>query len=114
MAREESLIRILAANAKLQLHMAVILEAKGTELAKSRNWLCAHIRPDGYPDHDQQLKEPLKIHEQIVEVLDGIVKVENGLAKNLEILIGPEEEQESFGSGGLLFNNIFGSDGDIR
>jgi hypothetical protein len=118
MSREASLLRILAANANIQKHVSIMLEAKANELAKSRSWACCHLKPHTYEDHVKQLKEPLKLHEQIVEVLDGLTKVENGLGRHLGLLIGSHEDASEFegmgGTGGFNMGGMFDLGGDLK
>ena len=113
MSREESFLRILGASAQIQFHLSVILEAKAKELEKSRNWACAHLLSHTYETHKTQLEEPLKLHEQLVEVLDGITKVENGMAKSLGLVLG-DDGSDSMGSGGFSLDGLFDKDGDIK
>lgn len=109
MSREKSYTRIIAANASMQEHIAVILEAKARELEKTRNWACNHLLPLTYEDHKSLLEEPLKLHEQMVEVIDGITKVENGLAKNLGIVLEEDDDSTDMLGGGFSMGGLFGS-----
>lgn len=102
MSRERSMARILTANVKLQKYMADILEANAEELAKARNWLCDHTQPRDFPDHLVQLKEPIRVHQQIVHVLNGIARIEHGLARNMGIVFGPEDDSGEYTVGGML------------
>lgn len=112
MSKEQSYLRIIAANASIQKHIAVILEAKAKELEKSRIWTCSHLHPQQYEDHKDLLEEPLKVHEQMIEIIEGITKVENGLAKNLSILLEEEEDNEGMFGGGFDLNRMFDGSGD--
>ena len=112
MSREKSLQRILAAGAQIQLHLSYILAAKALEIAKSRNWTCSHLMPHTYENHKKQTVESLKFHEQLVELLDGITKVENGLAKNLGIVLG-EDGTDAMGGGGFSLDGLFDKDGGV-
>jgi len=102
MNREGSMIKILTANSRLQKHMSIILEAKTKEIEKARNWLYNHVHENGYPDEIHQLRDPLKLHQYIVGVIDGITKVENGLAKNMGILLNSGAEAVGEELNGLL------------
>lgn len=106
MNREEAYLTILDAVAKMQFHVAAMLESKAVEAEKVRNWLCLHIRDGAFAQYDEQLKQTLDIHEQMVEVIDGITKMESGLARNIEIVLNRSEGD----SGGGGFGDFFGSD----
>ncbi len=115
MSREHSFLRILAANAKIQMHVSYILESKAKELEKSRNWTCRHMLDTAFGDHDSQLKESLKVHEQLIEVIDGITKVENGLARNLKLLVGQDESGGGLdGDSGIGLGGMFDFGGDMK
>jgi hypothetical protein len=109
-SKEQSLTRILAAGAQIQMHLSYILAAKALEIGKTRNWACGHLLTETYENHKKQTQEPLKFHEQLVELLDGITKVENGLAKNLGIVLG-ETDADAMGGGGFSLDGLFDKDG---
>ena len=110
MNRNEAFVDIVAAMSNIQGHIAFILEAQALEAEKSRNWFCEYIHADAYTDHKLQLKQALKVHSQLIEVIDGIVKVENGISRNLKILLNKNEDSTSDASS--LFGNLLNSDED--
>ncbi|WP_136608387.1 restriction endonuclease subunit S [Paenibacillus dokdonensis] len=104
MSREQAFLHMLDAASKIQWNIAMILEAKAVEAEKVRNWALNHLTADAFQTHDNQLNEPLQIHGQIVELLEGLTKLENGLCSNLKAVLVQEEnglgdEDGMFGSG---------------
>ncbi len=90
MSREEAYHLTLDAIAKMQWNVAMILEAKATEAEKVRNWLCTHITNDTYNVDNEQLSTCLQLHEQNIEVIDGLTKLCNGLSRNMKIILSPD------------------------
>lgn len=92
---------MLESTAKMQHNISIILEAKAVEAEKSRRWLNNHIHAANFEeDHEAQVKLSLEFHEQVVEALSGLTKLEMGLARNLRIVLGQEaNEQPAFGGG---------------
>ncbi|WP_188541609.1 restriction endonuclease subunit S [Paenibacillus segetis] len=109
MSREQAYLNMLGAAAQIQWNVAMILEAKAVEAEKVRNWILNHVHEDCYEDHEKQLTNPLEIHEQLVEVLEGLTKLQNGLCSNLKTLLPSEEES----SGGGAMGGLFGGDLDL-
>lgn len=107
MSREQSYLNILGACTLMQRHIAIILDAKASEAEKTRNWLCRHVLASSYHEDKSQLTESNKFHEQIVEMIEGITKVESGLAAHLKIFFS--EEEVSSGLDGLT--DFFGDSG---
>lgn len=104
MNREDSLLSMLDAAAKIQFQVADILESKALESEKSRAWICGHIRNSSFALYADQLKKSLEMHDQLIEVIDGLTKMENGLSKNLGIILNRnDDKQEGFGGLGDLF-----------
>jgi hypothetical protein len=104
--RNDSYIQMLEASAKIQYNIAGILEAKAYEADKAKNWICSNLHPSRYKSPDDLHKQTLEIHDTIVEVIDGITKMEQGLARNLKIVLGGGEN-DSEG-----YNDMFEDDGD--
>jgi len=98
MSKEQSYIRILTANATIQHHIASILEAKAKELDKAAVWTRLHTHKSMYHEHDHQYKDGVRIHEKMIEVIEGITKVETGLARHLKIALNSEGESEASSS----------------
>lgn len=99
---------ILNAASKIQWNVAMMLEAKAVEAEKVRNWTLNHLHPRCYDDHEKQLSGPLKVHGQIIEVIEGITKLQTSLCSNLKVVL-PQEESSSEDSGGM--GGFFGEDG---
>ncbi|MDR0267006.1 restriction endonuclease subunit S [Paenibacillus sp.] len=104
MSREQAFLHMLDAASKIQWNIAMILEAKAVEAEKVRNWTINHLTVNAFQTHDEQLKEPLQIHEQIIELLEGLTKLENGLCSNLKAILVQEEsglsdDDSMFGTG---------------
>lgn len=112
MSREKAYLQMLESTATLQWNIAMILEAKAVEAEKVKQWTQHHIHAKAFDNHEEQLKESLSIHEQIVELVEGLTKLENGLYSNLKAVLGSGEEEgsgEGFGGTGDGFG--FGEDG---
>lgn len=103
MDRTEIYLGILESTAKMQHNISVILEAKAVETEKSRIWLAHHVNPGYFEhDHESQVKLSLEIHEQMVEMLGGLTKMEWGLARNLKILLNQDQQESTGGFGGFF------------
>lgn len=109
MEREEAYLLMLDATAKIQAHIADILEAKALEAEKSRAWICGHIHKEVVADHAEKLKKSLEFHEQLIEVMEGLTKMENGLSQNLSVLLNRTGDHGEGGIGGL--GDMFGLGG---
>ena len=109
MDRDPHYLGILEATAVMQDNIALMLEAKAVEAEKAKNWICYHLFHSSYPDYEQQLKGPLEIHEKIVEVIAGLVRMEQALAANLKALVGESGEESG---GDFDFSQMFGQDED--
>jgi hypothetical protein len=107
--REQAYIAMLGVAAKMQFEVSLILEAKAMEAEKAKNWLCNHLSSAGFDDYEVQLTQALDIHQQMIDVIDGLTKLENGLGKNLMIVLGHNESGEDGGYGGG--HHIFGMGG---
>ncbi|GAB6991511.1 hypothetical protein [Paenibacillus pini] len=109
MSREQAFLHMLDAASKIQWNIAMILEAKAVEAEKVRNWTLHHLNADAFTSHEDQLNEPLQVHSQIVELLEGLTKLEIGLCSNLKVVLA-QDEGYSGDSGG---SNGFGGDFDL-
>jgi len=109
MNREEALLQMLESTAKIQQHISEILDAKAVEAEKSRNWICSHAKESCFAEYAHQLKHSMDIHEQMIEVIDAMTKMENSLARNLKTILN---RNEGSGSGGMSpFGSMFDLDG---
>jgi ribonuclease HIII len=107
--REDSYLTMLEATAIMQHHISVILQAKAIEATKSKCWLCNHLSDGVFTDKEDQLKQSLEIHEKIVEVIEGLTKLESSFSKNLKVVLNDSEESSS-GSDDSGFGDFFGQD----
>jgi hypothetical protein len=95
MGRETAYARMLDASAKLQWNVAMILEAKAVEAEKVRSWLCNHVTPDAFSDHEEHLKETLNVHDKVVDVIESLTKLNQGMVNVLKAAL--RQDQEGFG-----------------
>lgn len=110
MKRSESLLDMLQSAALMQEHVAIILEAKAYEAEQRRSWVCNYMRDHSFPGCDHYYENSHDLHENIIDVIAGITRMEHSLAKNLSLLI-QEEPTESAGSLADLFSGA-GDTGD--
>ncbi len=101
MTNRQAFTRILAANANIQHHLAVILEAQARDMAKVGAWTHSQVHSSGYSLHEAQFRDALRIHERMVEVIEGITKVETGLARHMKMALHSDSDGDS-SSDGLL------------
>lgn len=102
MSREQSLILMLDAAAKMQWNIALILEAKAIEAEKVRNWALNHLNGEAFLTHSDQVAEPLKMHDQLVEILEGLTRMETGLCNNLKAIMVQNDGEEGGMDGGMF------------
>jgi hypothetical protein len=100
MSREQAFMTILEATAIMQEHVSVILQAKALEAEKAKKWICLHISDGSFADKEGQLKQCLEIHEKVIEVIEGLTKLENGLARNLKVVLNKDDAGGGFGGFG--------------
>jgi Ni,Fe-hydrogenase III large subunit len=91
-SREQAFLRMLNAAANIQWNVAQILEAKAVEAEKLRNWLINHVTSDAFADHESQVKQPIGIHEHVLETIEGLTKLNRGLTGVLKSVLGGEED----------------------
>jgi hypothetical protein len=95
-------MNMLESTASLQMSIALLLEAKAAEAEKTRNWICNHINSASLFGHGHQMKQTGDFHDQIVEVIEGLTKMENALNRNMQALLNQGSGGEDGGSGGGL------------
>ncbi|MEW9700269.1 restriction endonuclease subunit S [Paenibacillus sp. SI8] len=111
MNRSDLYLHMLDATAKLQYEIALILEARAVEAEKSRNWICLHINSTNLEGHENQMKQTGEIHEHVIELIDGLTKMENSLNRHLQALLNQNDSGSgSDNSGGLENLFSFGED----
>jgi hypothetical protein len=101
MSRKDSYHKILRATSSMQHNISLILEAKASEASRSCQWICGHLNAEHYESHGDRVKGALEIHEQLLEVIDGLTKMEQALARHMQLLLSPKEDDEGGGFGGL-------------
>jgi hypothetical protein len=99
--RENAYLSMLEAAANIQFNVSLILEAKAVESVKVKNWLCNHLSNASFSDNEAQLIQVIDFHQQIVDVIEGLTKLENGLGKNLKIVLGHNESRGTDGFDGM-------------
>ncbi|MEC0232231.1 restriction endonuclease subunit S [Paenibacillus alba] len=112
MNRNDLYLHMLDATAKLQHEIALMLEARVVEAEKSRNWICHHINSSNLEGHEHQMKQTGEIHEHVIELIDGLTKMENSLNRHMQALLGSNDagSGDSGGSSGLGNLFSFGED----
>ncbi|MCY9593591.1 hypothetical protein PC41400_24985 [Paenibacillus chitinolyticus] len=106
MSREVSYVRILQSVAQMQVSIASMLEAKAAEAEKSKAWICSHLTAQQFATHQDQVQQPLEVHDGLIELIEAITRMEQSLGKHLQIVIG---EQENQGGGGMGdFSDLLG------
>ncbi|MBB3113631.1 hypothetical protein FHS18_005744 [Paenibacillus phyllosphaerae] len=93
MSRETAYARMLDASAKLQWNIALILDAKALEAEKVRSWLCNHVSTDAYGVQQDQLKDSLIVHDQVIEVIEGLTKLNQGMTSVLRAALRHDQER---------------------
>lgn len=104
MSREKAYLQMLESTATIQWNIAMILEAKAVEAEKVKQWVQHHVHARAFESHSEQLKESISIHEVIVEMVEGLTKLENGLYSNLKAVLGSGEDD----GGGEGFGDLSG------
>ena len=99
MSRTDSYHKMLQATAQIQMNIALILEAKALEAVRSHQWICKHLNSSHFDEHSGHVKKNVEIHEQLLEVIDGITKMEQAMAKNLTVLLSKNEDSDDGSSG---------------
>ncbi|GFN31009.1 restriction endonuclease subunit S [Paenibacillus xylaniclasticus] len=105
-SREQALKRMLDTAAMLQWNLSMILEAKAVEAEKVRNWICNHVSSDAYAEQHQQLMESVRMHDQIVEVIDGLTKLGRGMNAIMKVAL--EHGLENNDDSGMMYGGGMG------
>ncbi|MFX3632608.1 MAG: restriction endonuclease subunit S [Candidatus Pristimantibacillus sp.] len=92
MNREQAYMRMLGTTANMQWNVAIILEAKAEEAEKVRNWICNHISSDSFIGDQYQLKQSVQMHGQVIDVLDGINKMNQGIVSVLRAVLQKDQD----------------------
>lgn len=97
MRREDAYHVTIDALSKMQWNVAVILESKASEAEKVRNWLVANLNAEAFPVQTDRLSICLQLHEQHIELIDGLTKMCNGLSRNMKMILNPDDGGSSDG-----------------
>lgn len=116
--RTDLYMQMLDATAKLQYEISLMLEARVVEATKSQNWICQHINGANLEGHEHKMKVTGEIHESVIDLIDGLTKLENALNHQMKALLGKNHSSSALalgsdddtGFGGLL---PFGEDGKL-
>lgn len=111
MSREQAFLRVLDSSANLQSNMALILEAKAVEAEKVRNWICNHVRSDAFTSQQLLVKETMDIHDQMIEVIEGLSKLGQGMCSMLKVVLRHDAEG---GDGMEGMGGLFGDGFDME
>ncbi|CAH1229925.1 hypothetical protein PAECIP111891_06575 [Paenibacillus allorhizoplanae] len=116
--RTDLYMQMLDATAKLQYEISLMLEARVVEASKSQNWICQHINTTNLEGHDHKMKVTGQIHESVIELIDGLTKMENALNRQMKALIGKHPSGSALGLGSddaMEFGSLlpFGEDGKL-
>ncbi|WP_028547594.1 hypothetical protein [Paenibacillus sp. UNC451MF] len=108
MSRTNSYRRLLQSSASFQKNISLILEAKAFEATRSSRWMCSHLNSSHLGDHNDQVKRSIEIHEQLLDVIDGLTKMEQALTKNLQAILGDSGDSSNSSEISGDFNDFFG------
>ena len=99
MNRKEAYLRMLGSTVDIQQSIAVMLEAKAAEAEKMRSWFCNHQHSKN--SQQIQLSQSMQIHEQVIQLIDGITKVNLGMVSIMKVVLQGDEEghNDSFSFG---------------
>ncbi len=98
MSREQSYLRMLNSAANMQWNIAVMLEAKAAEAEKMRNWFVNHVDGQSMGEEQSQLGQSLQIHDQVIEMIDGMTKLNQGMVSIIKAVV-PQDDEDSGGFG---------------
>lgn len=107
MSRIDSYYRLLKAASKFQSNIALILEAKASEAERSSEWICHHLNSSHFEDHGEQLKKTMEVHNQLIEVIDSMTKMEQALARNMQVILGQLEDTGGGQPDGDQYGQLF-------
>lgn len=97
--REDAFLHMLDAAVNMQRDISLILEANAVESEKARNWILNHMHAAEFITDEDQIKEPLLIHKQVIEMIEVLTKLETGLCNNLKAILSQESGGDSHGGG---------------
>ncbi|MBD2871517.1 restriction endonuclease subunit S [Paenibacillus sp. IB182493] len=94
MTREQSYLRMLKSTVNMQWNIASILDAKAAETEKMKNWYLNHIHAEVFDSHQKQLGQSLQLHEQVIEMIDGITKLNMGIVSVMRAVLKENEDED--------------------
>jgi hypothetical protein len=89
--RQESYQIMLAAAASMQKSIAEILGAKSAEADIAGGWLRSYVQPAQFDSPEGIHKQTLELHDELIELIEGITKMKKGLVRNLRIATGADQ-----------------------
>lgn len=98
MNRDQAYLRMLNSTANMQWNMAIMLEAKAAEAEKMRGWICNHLHSHTFKSQQAQIGQSVQMHDQVIEMIDGITKMNQGIVSVMKALLDQEgEASDGFG-----------------
>jgi hypothetical protein len=94
MDREQAYLRMLSSAANMQWNIAIMLEAKAAEAEKLRSWICNHLNAQSFSSQQSQLGQSLEMHDQVIEVVDSMTKLNQSMVSILKAVLQQGDEQD--------------------
>lgn len=104
MKKEQACERIMDSAALIQASIAKLLTAKAGEAKLAQGWIAVQIRPEDCEGPEEVHQTAMEMHDQMIEILEGITKMEIAIARQLRLLLEPDEEEAS------SYDGLLGSD----
>lgn len=108
MTRAKSALKILTEATDMQRSVADMLESKAMDMESLRDWLMHTVRSSHFDSDHDLVKQTVEFHNLMIDILQGVTKMECGLARHMKLLL---EEQEAFG-GHPGFDGLFSAGDD--
>lgn len=102
MLKEKSAMKILEASTRMQWSVAELLEAKAIEMEALREWLMHTLKASAFPSENDLVMQTVAYHSLLIEILQGVTKLEAGLASHMDLLI----VEEGNVGGGAAFDGL--------
>lgn len=88
---ERAFATTLQSLADIQKNISIVLSAKAAESEKVRGWLQFHLQNPIFETNADRLSACMLIHEQQIEVIEGLAKLCNGLSRNMKMILHPDQ-----------------------
>ncbi|WP_123039499.1 restriction endonuclease subunit S [Cohnella candidum] len=88
---ERAFATTLQSLADIQRNISLVLGAKAAESEKVRGWLQYHLKEPIFETNTDRLSVCMLIHEQQIEVIEGLAKLCNGLSRNMKLILHPDQ-----------------------